>query len=83
MSLPVGSQDVQRFVRKRHISVLGALAAMNMDTHAMAVDVADLKVQSLVQPEPASVDHGQVGLVLGCTHCIENAPDFFEAQHSG
>ena len=48
MGLPVLAQQIKCGFGQRHIPVLGPFAPMHMNTHKLAVDVADLKVQGLV-----------------------------------
>ena len=45
MSEPVLAQPMEGRLGQRDVAVLGALAAVDMDHHALAVDVADLQVQ--------------------------------------
>ena len=49
---------------QRHVAVLGALAAMHMDHHPLAVDVGDVQIKRFMQPEAAGIDDGQIGFVL-------------------
>jgi len=50
---PVTSQYMKSGLRKGDVSVFGAFSAMNMDAHTMAVDIGDLEMQGLIQPETA------------------------------
>ena len=54
---------------------------MNMDAHAVAVDIADLKIERLMESQAAGIDGGEIGFVLwGCDRGQDGA-DFIEAQH--
>ena len=44
MRCPVSSQQLERRSWQRYVSILGALAAMNVDHHPLAVDIADLLI---------------------------------------
>lgn len=54
-----------------------------MYTHSIAVDVVGLKVQGFMKSEAASVNGGQVGLILRSANRIECVPDLIEAEHGG
>ncbi len=56
---------------------------MNMNAHAITVDVTDLQVQCLVESESAGIDSGEISFVLRCRNRIKDCPDFFEAQYGG
>ena len=56
---------------------------MDMNAHAIAVDVADLKIQGLMQSEAAGIDGGQIGFVLRSADGHKDGSDFIEAQDGG
>ena len=64
VSAPVLAQQLKRRVRQQNIAVLGALAAVDMDHHARAIDIGDFEMESLVQAQAAGVDGGEVGVVV-------------------
>jgi hypothetical protein len=47
---PVFAKHRQGVTGKRHVPILGSLAAMHMHHHPCGVDVADLQVESLEYP---------------------------------
>lgn len=49
VGLPVGAQDRQSLLRQGDHAVLRPLAAVDMDHHAVAVDVAHLQVERLLE----------------------------------
>ena len=53
---------------------------MNMNDHPLAVDVADLQVQTFLETQPERVDRPEVGLVVRSTHRVDEAPHFRDAQ---
>ena len=77
---PVLAEHGQSPGRERHKAVLGALATMDMDDHPPAVDVADLQIQTLLEPQPQRVDGPEEGLVVGRAHGVDQAPDLGDAQ---
>ena len=83
VQLPVVAQDMEGGFRQRDVAILGAFAPMDMDAHPVLVDVADLKIQGLMQPEPAGVDRGQIGFVLGGAHRLEDGANFVYTEHGG
>ncbi len=71
MRFPVGAQHGQGRSGKRHHAVLGALAAVDMDEHPVAVDVAHFEVKRLLEAKSAGVDGDEIGVVVGSTHLGE------------
>ena len=56
---------------------------MDMNTHAVCVDIGNLKGQGFKQPEAAGVNGGQIGFILDGINRVDNGPDFLDAQNSG
>ena len=56
---------------------------MDMNTHALGVDIGYLKKQSFMQPEATRINGGQIGFILDGINRIDNSPDFFNAQYGG
>jgi len=69
--------------RKRDVAILGAFAAMDVNDHSIAVDVADLEVGSLLDSQSARVDGGEDGAISQKTDAGEDLRDFFAAEHDG
>jgi len=65
---PMMAQDGEGRSRQRHEAVLGALAAMDVDHHALAVDVGDLQMLRFLQAKATRVDRAQEGVVMRRTH---------------
>lgn len=59
MSLPLLAQELKRAHGQRHVTILIAFAAADVQEHAFGVDVADLKPETLAQTEAAGVDGDQ------------------------
>ena len=53
MSLPVAPEHPQSGLRQRDVAILGALAAVDVDHHAGAIDVGYLEMQTLCQAQAA------------------------------
>ena len=81
MGGPVFTQNKKCLFRQRHVSVLCAFAPMDMDEHALAVNVPDLEAQSLIEPETAGVDSGQVGFVPGCPDSSKNGLNLVNTEY--
>ena len=60
-------------------AMLGALAAVDMDHHAGAIDIGDFEMESFVQSEAAGVDGGEVGIVVESFDVGKKASDFIDA----
>ena len=67
MRFPIGSQESQGVLGQGDVAVFGALASVDMDLEALAIDIGDLKVEGFVQPESQARDGGEGDLVVqGC-----------------
>jgi len=64
MGAPVGAQQGQRVGRDRHKAVLGAFAQVDVEHHALAVDVGDLEGERLGQAQAAGIDGREEGIVV-------------------
>jgi hypothetical protein len=49
MSFPVLAEQEQSFLRQRQDPIAGALAAMDVEHLARAIDIADFQMQGLLQ----------------------------------
>ena len=79
MSEPVLAQQVERGLGQCNVAVLGSLAAVNMDHHALAVDVGDFEVAGFVKAQAAGVDGGKKDVAGKVFDLSQNAADFFDA----
>ena len=64
-----------------NISVLCAFAAMDVNAHAIFIDVADLKMKGFVQSKPAGIDGGKVCFVLRRGNGSQDGSNLTEAQY--
>ena len=76
---PVLAQQMKSGLRQRDIAVLGALAAVDMDHHALTVDIGDFEMAGFVKPQAAGIDGGEIGVVVQGFDVGQNATDFFNA----
>jgi hypothetical protein len=64
-------------MRERDIAVLGALAAVDVDHVARAIDIAHLQGKRFVQAQPTAVDGGEVDTIVQRGGSVEETVDFF------
>src|SRR5713101_4571738 len=77
---PVLAQFFQKFWAEHHIAISASLAALNVNHHPLAVDVADFQVGQLGVPHSGSVERQQQNAMVGSERCIDELRDFFLAQ---
>ena len=80
---PVLAEDLQRAAGQRHVAVLGPLAAMDVDHHPCAVDVADLEVQPFLEPQAQRVDRPEIGPVVGRADGGDEPPHLIDREDVG
>ena len=61
---PVVAELRETPLRQRHVAVLAALALVDAQAHPLGIDVRDLQMADLADPEPGSVSPHQHGEVL-------------------
>ena len=57
------SQFVEQMRTEHHVTVLAALALMNMEDHALGIDVGDLQVSQFCPPYSSGIEGHQDGAV--------------------
>ena len=77
---PVLAQFFEQFWAEHHISVNASLAALNVNHHPFAVDVADFQVRQLGVPRSSGVERHQQNAMVGNERRIDESRDFFLAQ---
>src|SRR5258706_5694312 len=77
---PVFAQFLEQFWAEHHISVSAPLAALNVNHHPPAVDVADFQVCQLGVAHSGGVERQQQNAMVGSERCIDELRDFFLAQ---
>ena len=76
---PVVAQQMERGLWQQDVAVLGALAAVDMDHHALAVDIGDFEMKAFVKTQAAGVDGGEIDVVVEGFDVGQNVSDFFDA----
>ena len=80
---PPAPQQVEQRLRQHHIAVLMALALIDPDQHAAAVDVADPERDDFGGAKAGAVGDAQSGLVLDVRGLRQQPGDFLGTQHDG
>src|SRR6202022_4658639 len=79
--LPPGAQQLEQMRRQHDIAILAALALLDPDQHALAVNVGDLERDHFRGAQTRSIGHAQGRLVFEPWCCIEQARHLFRAEH--
>jgi hypothetical protein len=61
--VPVSAEQCEGLFRQGDVPVFGALAAVDMDLEALAIDVRDLRGEGCMEPQSSARDGGQVDRV--------------------
>ena len=80
MSGPILTQHLQCTHRERDVAVSDSLAAMNMNDHPLAGDIADFQVQAFLETQSERVDRPEVGFVVRGVHGVDETSHFGDAQ---
>jgi hypothetical protein len=83
MGFPVGAEQRERIFRQGDVAVFGALAAVDMDLEALAIDVRDLQREGFMEPEAQAVDGGEVDLVVHGGSGRQEPPDLLHTEDGG
>jgi hypothetical protein len=59
MCFPEGSQQLQGALRQRHIAIFIPLAPVDVNEHAVGMDVGDLKMGSFLEAKSQRIDCGE------------------------
>jgi hypothetical protein len=65
------------------IAIFTALAASDMDNHALAVNIADLESRHLGATRPSGVERHQQDAIEGGGSRVDELGDFFLAENAG
>ena len=76
---PIAAQQLKRRLGQWDVAILGALAAVDMDHHAGAMDVGSFEMESLVKSQAARIDGGQIGVVVKGFDVGQKASDLIDA----
>ena len=83
MGFPGGAEQRERLGGQGDVPVLGALATMDMDLEALAIDVRDLEGEGFMEPEAQAIDRGEVDLVVQGGGRREEPPDLLHTEDGG
>ena len=78
--LPPGAQQFEQMRREHHVAVLAALALLDADHHALAVDVGHLQRDHLGDAQARAIGHAQRRLVLEPGRRLQQARHLLRAQ---
>src|SRR5437867_3713825 len=81
--LPIGAQKRKQMLAEHHVAVLAALALLDPDHHAGAVDVAELERDHLIGTHACAIGYAQRRAVLEARRGFQEAPDLLRAQNHG
>ena len=79
---PVLSQSLQKLGSQQNIAIAAALALMDMNDHAFAVDVGDLQVTQLGSSQPGCIQRHQHRAMHQVPSRINQPRDFFRTEYS-
>src|SRR5208337_2414400 len=79
--LPPDAQKREQMRRQHHIAILAALALLDADQHALAVNVGDLERDHFRGAQTRSIGHAQGRFVFEPWCRIEQPRHLFRAEH--
>ena len=82
MCAPVAAQQLEGLRGKRDVAILRSFSAMDVNEHALRVDIGDLQVQRFLQTEPAGVDRRKEGVVVESSDMGQDLEDLWLAQNA-
>ena len=77
------SKCFEQIGAEHHIAVLASLAALDVNHHALAVDIADLEMSQLRASKPRGVERHQDGSVNQRRRAFDEAVHLLGAQNDG
>ena len=83
MGFPGGAEQREGIGGQGDVPVFGALATMDMDLEALAIDVGDLEGEGFMEPEAQAIDGGEVDLVVQGGGGRQEPPDLLHTEDGG
>ena len=83
MGFPLLAQEQQRALGQRDITVLIALAAADVQEHALRIDVADLQAQPFAQAQTAGINGAEADPMIQGGDAGQNAAHLGGREHDG
>ena len=78
---PLLAQQLQRFLRQRHVAVFVALGLPDAHESARTVDVFDFQMSALGQAQSAGIDRGQTEAIVLKANAVQHMANFIPAEH--
>ncbi len=78
---PVLTQYFEQFWAEHDIAIFAALAALDVNHHALAVDVADFQVCQFSASYSGGVERHQQSALERSQSCVDELRDFFLAEN--
>lgn len=78
VSHPIAAQQLKGRLRQRNVAILGALTAVDMDHHALTIDIGDFEMKAFVKTQAAGVHGGKIGVVVEGFDMGQKASDFID-----
>src|SRR5277367_3285813 len=78
---PVHAQRIEQPGAEHDVTVLASLAALYMDNHALAINIADLERGHLCAAASGRIECHEHGTLKGCPGRLDQMCDFFSAEH--
>jgi hypothetical protein len=72
---------MKRGYGQRDASILGPLAAVDVDPHTLTIDVGDLQTLGLLQTQAAGVDHREKGALVRGAHTAEESVHLCDGEY--
>ncbi len=72
----------RRFGQGDH-AILGPFAAMDVNQHAIGIDVVDMKMESFLEPESQGVDDEEEAMHGGLFYQLEKSVNFTDGDDDG
>ena len=79
---PVFTERFEEPRTERHIAILAALALVNMDDHALTIDVLDAQADQFATSHASGVESHEDGSCLQSACCLDQAGHFVRAQYA-
>jgi hypothetical protein len=83
MGFPVGAEQREGLCGQGDVPVFGALAAVDMDLEALAINVGALQGEGFLEPQAQAIDGGKGDLVVEGGGGREEPPAFLNAENGG
>ena len=83
VGFPVGTEQRESIGGQRDVPVFGALATMDMDQEARAIDIRDLEAEGCMQAEAQAIDGGEVDLVVEGGRRGKEPPHLLHTEDGG